>query len=219
MVFLIIGLIALGSLTADRLVWLRLRAQWPAQRWPRRVYGVVMGLCYAAVAVALAFFRAKSDGESTRALHWILWAIGLFCVVTLPKLFILLGAGVDGVRWCFVRSPRRVGFRVGVWCALLCLGVMVWGVTGGRNRIVERPVTLTSSRLPAAFDGYRILFFSDVHIGNLPANGRFLHRVVARVERAQPDLVLCGGDLVNIDVRELTDSVQATLSQIHAPDG
>ena len=43
---------------------------------------------------------------------------------------------------------------------------MIYGATRGRNHIEVKEITITSDKLPAAFDGYRIVMFSDLHTGN-----------------------------------------------------
>ncbi len=50
-----------------------------------------------------------------------------------------------------------------------------------------------SAALPSAFDGLRMVFFSDVHYGALLKEDR-VRSLVDRVNALQPDLILMGGD-------------------------
>ncbi|MFQ8827539.1 MAG: metallophosphoesterase [Alistipes sp.] len=72
---------------------------------------------------------------------------------------------------------------------------------------------------PAAFDGYRIALFTDLHTGTQPRNHRLIRRMVALINREHPDLVVNAGDLVNIDSHELDDRVMSILSTLHGRDG
>ncbi len=52
---------------------------------------------------------------------------------------------------------------------------------------------IRSSRLPEAFDGYRIIFLADLHNHSFgPENGRLL----AAIRALRPDCVMVGGDMV-----------------------
>ncbi len=51
-------------------------------------------------------------------------------------------------------------------------------------------------RLPKQLDGFKIAQISDVHIGPL-LDGRFLDRIVEKVNAMKPDLVVVTGDLVD----------------------
>jgi predicted MPP superfamily phosphohydrolase len=57
------------------------------------------------------------------------------------------------------------------------------------------------ARCSAALDGLRIAFISDVHAGGFMEE-EDLERICARVNRASPDVVCLGGDLVNKKARE-----------------
>jgi uncharacterized protein len=57
-------------------------------------------------------------------------------------------------------------------------------------------ITIVDSQLPASWEGRVIAFFSDVHAGST-FNLNRISRVVNTIARADPDLVLFGGDLVD----------------------
>ena len=87
---------------------------------------------------------------------------------------------------------------------------------------LERHLTLMEgevamARLPAAFDGLRILLITDIHLGPFlrPAA---LERVFARLLAAQPDLVLLGGDLLTARIDEFQPGAAAFRS-LQAPLG
>ena len=61
------------------------------------------------------------------------------------------------------RSFSRVGALFAVGCAVW----LVWGATWGRQALRVNEVEIRSAALPAAFDGFRIVQFSDLHIGTL----------------------------------------------------
>ena len=72
-------------------------------------------------------------------------------------------------------------------------------------------------RLPQAFDGYKIVQISDLHLGTWTSN-RPLEEAVKHINKLNPDLVLFTGDLVNYATKEAF-RFEKTLSEIKARDG
>ncbi|MBR2318411.1 MAG: metallophosphoesterase [Bacteroidaceae bacterium] len=64
--------------------------------------------------------------------------------------------------------------------------------------------------LPAAFDGYKVAFISDIHYPSLFNRGR-LAKVVRKLRSESPDVLLLGGDYVTSDeyLEELFDSISS----------
>ncbi|MBF8248254.1 MAG: Serine/threonine protein phosphatase [Bacteroidetes bacterium] len=84
-----------------------------------------------------------------------------------------------------------------------------------RTRIEDIPIPLP--HLPQAFDGFRIVQFTDLHVG--PTIKRaFVERVTRQVMDLKPDLIAFTGDLVDGSVSWLRDDV-APLHELAAPYG
>ena len=71
--------------------------------------------------------------------------------------------------------------------------------------------------LPAAFDGTRLMFLSDVHAGPFLSRGA-LASAFARLATLEPDVVIHGGDMATSNVRELVPHEEA-VSRLTAPLG
>jgi predicted MPP superfamily phosphohydrolase len=87
-------------------------------------------------------------------------------------------------------------------------GTVAWALLVEPRRLVVRRHDLRPAGWPAALDGLRVALISDVHAGGLHVDGARVGRIVARVQRERPDLVLVLGDLVD-DAAPLTDHEQA----------
>ena len=72
-------------------------------------------------------------------------------------------------------------------------------------------------RLPASFDGLKIVQISDIHSGSFISNNP-LEKAVEMIMKEQPDLVFFTGDLVNEITEEALPFIE-TLSKITAPLG
>ena len=97
---------------------------------------------------------------------------------------------------------------------LLVLAALALFVYWGNTDIKTDAVTYTSSALPAAFDGLRIVQLSDLHNREFGQDNAELYKAV---ENASPDMIFLTGDLVDEYAAEpvpYARSVGAALSAI-----
>lgn len=93
---------------------------------------------------------------------------------------------------------RRSFLRGG---ALLAGGVAVaagyqdMGVDSSAGRIVSELVQVEIPGLPAAFDGYRIGFFTDIHLG-IWVPDEWVAWGLDKLRAARPDILILGGDYI-----------------------
>ena len=139
----------------------------------------------------------------------------LFCVA-FPKIifmaFSLLGKLSIGPR--FSTIANGVGIVAGACVVLMA----VYGVFFGWKTLSVRKVELSFADLPSAFDGYRIVQLSDLHVGTHGHNTAFVEKVVQRANEEQADLMVFTGDLINLGPEE-TVPFEQVLSRLKARDG
>ena len=133
----------------------------------------------------------------------VLFSMLLFSV--LPKVvFILFDAFLP---WFFALLP-----------SLALMGWFLYGFLIGWKRLEVKYITFASPDLPPYFDGYKLLHFSDFHLGTFPQHTDFVQQVVDRANLEDVDLMLFTGDLVNNAATEVLP-YKEVLSQLHAADG
>ena len=96
--------------------------------------------------------------------------------------------------------------------------VIFYGYRWGRYQLRVEPTTYTSADIPAAFDGYKIVHISDLHLSSLADSPAFLQRVIDTINLQQPDLICFTGDFVGFGVEEALPFTEM-LRQLHAKDG
>ena len=166
----------------------------------RIVWAVVTDLLPLA-AILIGTLSRDNTTAVVQASMWLLWA-WLFTV--LPRL----------ARYPF----RLIGWRrAGNIAAALIAVTLLWGATLGRTSLRVSRVEICSERLPAAFDGMRLVQISDLHLGTIVSPERELGRLADRINALRPDLVLFTGDLVNIRAAELDERMARLLQRIEAP--
>jgi uncharacterized protein len=197
-----------------------------APQWPRplRVVATVT-LVALAVLVPVGFSAqrwARPDIARVLVLVGATWAGVVFLLfVTLAVLDLLRGAawlvrprrpeGMDPERRRFL--ARAVAGFAGAGAAGLS-GAAV--AEAARSPEVVR-LRVPIARLPAALEGFRIVQWSDLHVGPLLQRA-FVEDLVARTNALEPDVIAITGDLVDGDVPTLSDAV-APLARLRARHG
>ncbi len=137
----------------------------------------------------------------------------LFLLTACTKVIIAAG-------WMLGRrrpTRRRAWMRRSLILATLFLTMMIAGtVYPTRNLHVEH-VECSFDNLPEAFDGVRIGFFTDVHIGCLTSSDKLLNSVVDSLNSAECLFAVNGGDIVNIRNSELTPHKRSILARLRMP--
>lgn len=79
-------------------------------------------------------------------------------------------------------------------------------------------IALTLPRLAPAFDGYRIVQISDLHM-EMWRDWATFDRAIDRINALAPDLIVVTGDYVNETVDDIAADLCRRLARLHAPDG
>lgn len=112
-----------------------------------------------------------------------------------PRIFLLIAAGIASV------------------VMLLYFSGMFFWVTNYKLYTVEIPV----KNLPKAFDGYRIIQISDLHLGGFLNDGP-LKKIVKMANDQHPDVILFTGDMVSFTSDEVFP-FEEQMKKFRASDG
>ena len=103
------------------------------------------------------------------------------------------------------KAPKKLhSFRIALAVLLMLAALFALLFADSANRLVTTDYTVTSARLSADFDGFRIVQLSDLHAAEFGKNNARLVRAVAA---AQPDLIVLTGDFI-----EAEDQIPVTLA-------
>lgn len=169
------------------------------------------------IAYTMVFvFDRQFAPSDIKILNVYLFLVGL--LITPKCLFALCSAIGWGVKK-MIRRKANYGNIVGVVMVVLNWYVLFYGSFVGFDQITVREVTYESAELPESFDGYRIVQFSDAHVGTYIGGREHLLRAVVDTINAQsPDMVVFAGDLQNREPQEIRPFVDV-LGGIKAKDG
>ena len=143
--------------------------------------------------------------ENPDVLYCYLFLVGLMVIPKLLfSLFSLFG------RW---------GCRLGWAAVAIDLYILFYGTFVGFQKLEVRRVELCFADLPAAFDGYRIVQFSDAHLGTYTEKRQhLLKRAVDSINAQKADLIVFTGDIQNQRPEEIKPHIEL-LSTLKARDG
>ena len=146
-----------------------------------------------------------------RSMVALMWLLTVYTIFSLSRLALYCGI--------LTIKNIRAKWAVGVTLCTIVAIVLIVGVVHTRKALTVKSVEVTSERLPHSFDGYRIAFFSDLHLGSLTSADEMCMALVSKVNSLDADLVVFGGDLINARYDELTPELADILGEIKARDG
>ena len=143
----------------------------------------------------------------------------IFCIIVLllcPTLVWLICWIL--ARLCHHSMPFAPFAYTGLALVLLFCGTMLYGYWFGRKQLRVTETTYTSQQVPSAFNGYKIVHISDLHLSSFANSSPFLQRIIDTINARQPDLICFTGDFVGFGVEEAIPFTHI-LRQLHAKDG
>ena len=213
------------TVVTHRYLWVRFIRDpaWP-RPWRRAATFALVTLAVAMPA-GLALWRIVG-ADAARPLSYLgaTWS-GVLLIVVFVLLAVDALRSANALRRRLARRPAPVdGDRRRLLArALACAtGTGAAGLSGVAFASASRPpavvhVRIALAKLPRAFEAFRIVQLTDVHVGPI-LRREFLADLVARTNALEPDVVAITGDLVDGTVDELRDVV-APLADLRARQG
>lgn len=146
-----------------------------------------------------------------------MWMLFTYLSIYIPKVLYLICSAI-GRLFTSKNKQRNIGSYVGFVIACVVFITFWVGAIVTRRQIDVVNIEVTSPKIPKSFDGYRVLQFSDAHVGTWGNDTSFVSKLVDRINSEHADLILFTGDIVNRESSEIKPFLK-TLSRIKAKDG
>jgi uncharacterized protein len=207
----------------------------PLRRFALKTYWIV-DLLFLFFAIAwLLFIRNSPQEDYVQYRRFFLIAAG-FAMVFVPKFSFFIFTGVYDLKILLLGLTQRVfstrsGIHrllgrwrrslivpaVGMAFAATTFSITVYGLGFGRYNFQVETQEVWFEQLPPAFDGYRIVQFSDTHLGSYTQTDA-VQAGLKLINALEPDLIVFTGDMVNNEAREAMKFLQF-FQDLEAPDG
>lgn len=152
-------------------------------------------------------------------LKWINLYFALVGLFVVPKAIYALCSSI-GLLFCKIfRAHTNWGNLIGLLFLLFGVYIFLYGYTVGFHKLEVKHVDLYFADLPENFEGYRVVHFSDAHVGTYTDKRlKFLHRAIDSINAQKADMIVFTGDIQNAQPSELYP-VRDLLSSVKAKDG
>lgn len=164
---------------------------------------------------------SMTHGFVPEELFWLNLYLLLVGIIVGPKtVFVLCSAIGKLVRRYITHSKTNWGTPVGVVLGLLGMATYLYGYIWGVAEIKVRHVDIAFADLPEAFDGYKIVQTSDLHLGTFRGwRHQILCNEMDSVRAQHADLVVFTGDLQNMLPEEVDPEVSVLRQPMRGKDG
>lgn len=212
--YLFLLLILVPDLYLDRHYW-RHRLS-PGKRFVYWLPSIIL------VAITLILTYEKSFIPDNPTLLYIyLLLLGL---IAIPKAVFML-CSITGLA-CSKLLHRKKGTKgknygnlLGMLFVPVIWYILLYGVFVGFNKLEVNYQEYASPDLPKAFDGYKIVLFSDAHAGSYTERNQYvLQKAIDSINAQHPDLIVFTGDIQNTQPQDLYRHMDV-LSMLRAKDG
>lgn len=160
--------------------------------------------------------------DNPNILHIYLLLLGL---IAIPKLVYML-CSITGLTFSKLihrksskHPAKNYGNLIGLVCVPVIWYIVLYGSFIGFNKVEVNRQTFTSPDLPKAFDGYKVVLFSDAHVGSYTArNEHVLKKAIDLINAQHPDMIVYTGDIQNTQPQDIYRHMDV-LSSLRAKDG
>ena len=160
--------------------------------------------------------------DNPNILYIYLLLVGL---IAIPKLVYML-CSITGLTFSKLihrksskHPAKNYGNLIGLVCVPVIWYIVLYGSFIGFNKVEVNRQTFTSPDLPKAFDGYKVVLFSDAHVGSYTArNEHVLKKAIELINAQHPDMIVYTGDIQNTQPQDIYRHMDV-LSSLRAKDG
>ena len=115
--------------------------------------------------------------------------------------------------------PRKLWRKTVIACTIIIWALTGYGFLFGFQQFEVHHIEFASPDLPEAFDGYRIVQFSDVHVASMSGSRQWMvQRAIDSINAQHADAIVFTGDMQNIWPDELPAQTSC-FRQLKAKDG
>lgn len=203
-------LIALFGMYLDYKAWRRIGRS-SVNNCIRYAFFVVVVLSYMLIVltpVMMYFFMDEENSSFMMKFSMVL--LTSYLTLTIPRLLFYI---------IWLPTSKKAGLWTAVTVSSLVIATFLYSIFFTRTNYMVNEVELYYDNLPEAFNGYRLAFISDIHTGSMVNAGEELAEIMELIDEADVDMVLLGGDIINVHHSEITEPILEVFFRLKPRDG
>lgn len=183
---------------------------------------VAKSLFFFTTALALSLLvygiiRAAMDPSNIFVANYFYTFFGIFVLFALPKLGISIFYLLDQIVFLVIKKQHYIN-SFGLIVSGISFFWVLHGLTLNKDNFQVRTEQFASLKIPPAFEGFKIIQISDLHIGSFHNHPKSIQKLVEEINEQKPDLIVFTGDLVSNYAGEVDEFIPI-LSQLSAQYG
>lgn len=207
--------ILLAIVLPDIYIYMHYWRHYKGYTWWHRLLWWLPSVLMVAYSIAIASTRNFVPDEMM-FINVYMMLVGL---VVMPKMLFALCSGIGYLVCKYTHRRRNYGNFIWLPFAAGAIYIIMYGFIVGFGKLEVKHLDLYFDDLPEAFEGYRIVHFSDAHVGSFQYDKKsILHRDIDSINAQKADMVVFTGDIQNMQPDELLP-VMPLLSKVKAKDG
>ncbi len=196
------------------------------------LYGCVLSMILVTSLMAYNFIFFDRNVGQTRL---FMWSVGLFMLIAFPRIifliFFLFEDIIRGLAWLknkilatpitydhYLPARRKFIYYTALGLGSALFAALVHGMTLGRYNFKVVRERIVSKRIPANFNGFKILQISDIHSGSLDDKHK-IAKAIELINAQDCDIILFTGDIVNNFYWEMDEWISVFKQIKQAPYG
>ncbi len=174
-------------------------------------------MLYVFVLICFIIFVRSPEMDYTKYRYYF-YFFGATILINIPKLllfpFILVEFILNTTH--ILKRARFISITGIILSVILFLNI-AYGMIYNKTNFKVNHITLYFKNLPPAFDNFKIVQFSDAHLGSFSGIDH-VSDGIDLINRQHADMIVFTGDMINMVADEMNPFL-SSLSQLHAPFG
>ena len=170
---------------------------------------VVISYLLILLTPAMMFFFMKGQ-NCAFMMKLAMVMLTMYLALSVPRLIFYL---------LWLPTKKKHWLWTSITISSMVLTVFLYSVFFTRTDYRVNEVELYYNNLPFEFDGYRLVFISDIHTGSMVDAVEELSEITGIINSIDADAVFFGGDIINIHHYEINESIVDVLSCLKPRDG
>lgn len=210
MTIVITILLALAVIYLDYKAYRRILAE-AARKSIKYTFIAIVAISYFVVLLTPIFMYLIIDEDNCSYMMKIsMIFLTIYLLLSIPRLIFYI---------FWLPTRKRCWMWTGTALSSIVFITLLYSVFVTRTDYQVKHVEISYSNLPDSFNGYKLVFISDIHTGSMIDPCGEISDVVSIINNLDADAVFFGGDIVNIHHSELSSLVLCELSRLKARDG
>lgn len=210
MTIVITILLALAVIYLDYKAYRRILAE-AARKSIKYIFIAIVAISYFVVLLTPIFMYLIIDEDNCSYMMKIsMIFLTIYLLLSIPRLIFYI---------FWLPTRKQCWMWTGTALSSIVFITFLYSVFVTRTDYQVKHVEISYSNLPDSFNGYKLVFISDIHTGSMIDPCGEISDVVSIINNLDADAVFFGGDIVNIHYSELSSPVLCELSRLKARDG